>query len=105
MIKQPRPKLLLEQLKQRTAKPEGSQLFKQIRTVCLGSDDGGLLYGPYKQVIAIKSLNNYANNKPYVPHDFKEQVKIKYKATKAIAWKFLNGTPWQNYSVMHIRQH
>ena len=37
-------------------------------------------------------MNNYSNNKPNDPHGFKEQVKIKYKATKAIAGKFPNGT-------------
>ena len=37
-------------------------------------------------------MNNYTNNKPNDPHGFKEEVKIKYKATKAIARKFPNGT-------------
>ena len=37
-------------------------------------------------------MNNYTNNEPYNPHGFKEQIKIKYEATKAIAGKFLNGT-------------
>ena len=45
--------------------------IKRMRTVCFGSDDGGLSYGPYKQVVAIKSMNNYTNNKPYDPHGFK----------------------------------
>ena len=45
-----------------------------------------------KQVVAIKSMNNYTNNKPHDPHGFKEQVKIKYEATKTIARKFPNGT-------------
>ena len=66
--------------------------IERIRTVCFGGDDDGLSYGPYNQVVAIKLMNNYSNNKPYDPHDFKEQVKIKYKATKAIVRKFSNGT-------------
>ena len=37
-------------------------------------------------------MNNYTNNEPNDPHSFKEQVKIKYEATKAIAGKFPNGT-------------
>ena len=37
-------------------------------------------------------MNNCTNNKPNDPHGFPEQVKIKYKATKAIAGKFPNGT-------------
>ena len=37
-------------------------------------------------------MNNYTNNKPYDPHNFKEQVKIKYETTKAIAGRFSNGT-------------
>ena len=66
--------------------------IKKIPTVCFGSDDGGLSHGSYKQVSAIKSMNNYTNNEPYDPHSFKEQIKIKYKATKVIAGKFPNET-------------
>ena len=57
-----------------------------------GSDDNGPSYGPYKQVVAVKLINNYTNNEPYNPHGFKEQVKIKYNGTKTIARKFPNGT-------------
>ena len=63
-----------------------------MRTICFGGDDGGLSYGPYKQVLAIKSLNTYTNIEPQDPHGYKEQVKIKYAATKAIVRKFANGT-------------
>ena len=66
--------------------------IEQTRTVCFGGDDGGLSYGPYKQVVAIKSLNTYTNNEPQDPHGYKEKVKIKYEATKAIVGKFPNGT-------------
>ena len=52
--------------------------IKQMRTICFGSNDGGLSYGPYKKVVAIKSLNTYTNNSPQDPHGFKDQVKIKY---------------------------
>ena len=45
-----------------------------------------------KQVVVIKLLNAYTNNKPQDPHGCKEQVKIKYEATKAIVGKFPNGT-------------
>ena len=37
-------------------------------------------------------MNNYTNNKLNNSRGFKEHVKIKYEATKAIAGKFLNGT-------------
>ena len=37
-------------------------------------------------------MNNYTNDKPNNPHGFKEQVKIKYKDTKAVAGKFPNET-------------
>ena len=37
-------------------------------------------------------MNNYSNNKPHDPHGFKEEVKIKYDAVKAIAGKFPNRT-------------
>ena len=57
-----------------------------------GSDDGGLSYGPYKQVVAIKAMKNYSNYKLNDSHGFKEQVKIKYEATKVIVGKFPNET-------------
>ena len=37
-------------------------------------------------------MNNYINNKQYNPHSFKEQIKIKYETTKAVAGKFSYGT-------------
>ena len=64
-----------------------------MRTACFDSDNGGLIYWPYKQVMAIKSMNNYINNEPYNPQGFKEQIKIKYKATKAIAKNSQMGQP------------
>ena len=53
-----------------------STFIKRMRTVCFGRDDDSLSYGPYKQVVAIKSTNNYPNNKPHDPHGFKEQVQV-----------------------------
>ena len=64
-----------------------SAFIEKNRTVCFGDDDGGLSYRPYKQVIAIKSLNTYTDNEPQDPRGFKKQVKIKYKNTKAIGRK------------------
>ena len=66
--------------------------IERMRTVCFGGDDGGLSYRPYKQVVAINSLNTYTKKEPQDPHGHKEQVKIKYKTTKAIVGKFPNGT-------------
>ena len=37
-------------------------------------------------------MNNYSNNKLHDPHGFKEEVKIKYDAIKAVVKKFPNGT-------------
>ena len=37
-------------------------------------------------------MNNYNNNKPHDPHSFKDEVKIKYNAVKAVVGKFSNGT-------------
>ena len=48
-----------------------------LRTVCYGSDDGGLSFKPYKNVVVVKSLNNFINAKPNDPHGFKEELKIK----------------------------
>ena len=64
--------------------------IEQLRAICFGGNNGGLSYPLYKQVVAIKSLNTYTNNKVHDPNSFKEQVKIKYKATKAIVGRFPN---------------
>ena len=37
-------------------------------------------------------MNNYSNNKLHDPRCFKEEVRIKFNAVKAIAGKFLDGT-------------
>ena len=64
------------------------KFLKQLCTVCFGSDDCGLSYAPYKQVVTVKSLNNFSNKKPRFPHGYKEKAKIKYDSVKAIAGKF-----------------
>ena len=69
-----------------------------MRFICFGGNDGGLSYMPYKQVVTIKLLNTYTNNHPNDPHGFKEQVKIKFEATKAIVGRFPNGTT----ALMHL---
>ena len=66
------------------------EFLNQVRTVYFGSDNRGLSFGPYTQVVAVKSMNNYSNNKPHGPHGFKEEIKIKYDAVKAVAGRFLN---------------
>ena len=71
--------------------PSSRLFLNLLRTVCFGSDNGGLSYGPYKQVVAVKLMNNYSNNKPHDPHGFKEEVKIKYDVAKAVAGRLLNG--------------
>ena len=55
------------------------KFIKRLRTVCFGGDDGGLSYGPYKQVVAIKSMNNYTNNEPYDPHGLKKKSRSSMK--------------------------
>ena len=32
-----------------------------VRKVCYGSDNGGLSFKPYKNVVVVKSLNNFSN--------------------------------------------
>ena len=68
--------------------------------ICFGGDNGDLSFLPYKQVVAVKLLNTYTNNDNYDPNGFKEQVKIKFKATKAkaIVKRFPNGTT----TLMHL---
>ena len=48
-----------------------------VRKVCYGSNNGGLSFKPYKNVVAVKSLTNFTNAKPNDPHGFKEELKIK----------------------------
>ena len=61
------------------------EFLNQVHNVCFGSNNVGLSFGSYKQVVAAKSMNNYSNNKPHDPRGFKEEVKIKYNAVKAVA--------------------
>ena len=68
------------------------KFLKQLHTICFGSEGGGLSFGPYTQVVAVKSMNNYSNKQPHTPHDFKEKDKIKYNVVKAVAGRFPNGT-------------
>ena len=49
-------------------------------------------YRSYKQVGVVKLINNYSNNKLHGPHGFKEEIKIKYDAVKAISGRLPNGT-------------
>ena len=44
----------------------------RLQTVFYGSDDRGLSFKPYKNVVVVKSLNNFSNAKPNDPHEFKE---------------------------------
>ena len=68
------------------------KFLKQTHTVYFRSNDKRLSFTSYKQVVAAKSTNNYSNNKPHDPHSFKEEVKIKYDAAKAVVRRFPNGT-------------
>ena len=54
------------------------------QTLCYRSNDGGLLFKPYKNVVVVKSLNNFSNTKPNDPYRFKEELKIKYDAVLAV---------------------
>ena len=46
------------------------EFLDRLRTICFRSDDDGLSYRPYKQVVAMKLMNNYNINKPHDPHGF-----------------------------------
>ena len=63
-----------------------------MHAICFGGGDGGLSFPPYKQVVAVKALNIYTKNDTNDSNGFKEQVKIKYEATKAIVGRFPNRT-------------
>ena len=72
---------------------------KQVHNTCFGSKDGGLSFIPYKQVVAAKLMNNYSNNKLHDSHGFKEGVKIKYDALKAVTRRFPKGTAAKSESL------
>ena len=53
-----------------TADHQAGRLVKflnQLRTICFGSNEDGVSYAPYKQVVAVKLLNNYNNKKNTLP--------------------------------------
>ena len=64
----------------------------RLQTVCDGSDDWDLSYKLYKNVMVVKSLNNFSNAKPNDPHGFKEELVIKYDAVLAVFGKSSKGT-------------
>ena len=66
--------------------------LKQLHTLYYGSVDGDLYLKPYKNVMLVKSLNNFSNTKPIDPYGFREDLKIKYNAVLAVVGKFPNGT-------------
>ena len=66
--------------------------IERLRAICFGGNNGGILYPPYKQVVATKSWNTYTDNEVHNPNIFTEQVKIKYEAAKEIVGRFPNGT-------------
>ena len=68
------------------------ELINFLELLRTGSDDEGLSFKPYKNVVVVKPLNNFSNAKPYDPHGFKEELKIKYDAVLAVIGKFPNGT-------------
>ena len=69
------------------------KFLDKIKLICYESDDdGGLSHKPYNIAVAVKSLHNYTNPKPDDPHGLKEELKVKYDATLAIAKKFPNRT-------------
>ena len=74
-----------------SSRREHYQIPPEKRTVCFGSNNRGLSFEPYKQVVAVKLMNNYSNNKPHDPHGFKEEVNIKHDTVKAVIRKFPNG--------------
>lgn len=67
-------------------------IIQNLRRLCYGDDDGGMLFKPYKAVLAVKALGNFANSKPHDPHTFKDELKTKFQATLAITNQFPNGT-------------
>ena len=68
------------------------KILEMLRAVCMGNDDGGLSYKPYKACIAVKSLNNFTIPKITDPFNYVEDLKTKFYASKALTGRFPNGT-------------
>ena len=54
------------------------QIMKNLHDICHGGDDGGLSHRLYKVVGQLKSLLNFTCPNPSRPHEFKEELKIKF---------------------------
>lgn len=59
--------------------------------MCFGSNNGGLTYPPINAITIIKGLHNYSNRDASDKHPFKEDMKTKFAAAKAVAGNFPNG--------------
>ena len=62
--------------------------FKSLCNIANRKDDGVLFYESFKVVSALKSLNLFSSQDVTNVRYFKKELKIKYKATKAICGKF-----------------
>ena len=65
--------------------------LEQVHIVCFGSNNGGLYFKPNKQVVSVKSLDNFNSNKLDDLYGFKEEINIKFDAILAVVEKFPNG--------------
>ena len=59
--------------------------------MCFGSNNGGLTYPPINAITIIKGLHNHLNWDASDKHPFKEDMKTKFAAAKAVAGNFPNG--------------
>ena len=62
-----------------------------LQFICYQNNNVGLFYTHYEGVIATKWLLNFTNPRLEDPHEHKEELKVKYSATPAVAGKFPNG--------------
>ena len=62
--------------------------LEQLRTVCFGSDDCGLSYGPYKQIVAVKLMDNYTNNEPCLQPSWFQKNRLRLSLrSQGNSWK------------------
>ena len=78
------------------------EFFKSLCDIGNGSNDGGLSYQPFKVVSALKSLSLFSSQDVTNVHYFKKELKVKYKATKAICGKFPCRTKILVYVMVHF---
>lgn len=78
------------------------KFLKSLCNIAHRSDDGGSSYHPFKAIVAMGSFNNFSSQDVTNVHLLKTEIKVEYKATKAICSKFPFGTEILVFIMVHF---